>query len=151
MASAGPDGQVLIIDTNVLVAGFLSSDPAGPTCGIVDGMIGGELAFLLSAALLGEYRAVLCRPKIQRRVGFNLKAVDQLLYRLAENGRVLGPTPGKMTSPDRGDQHLWSLLEAVDASCLVTGDALLLERCPWPERIMTPRQWLDDNQPLPDE
>lgn len=137
------DTSILIIDTNVLVAGILSSSDTAPTRRLVDGMLGGQLAFLLSAELLGEYRAVMVRPRIQRRAGLVLEEVDRLLYRLAENGRVIEPPPGQQSSPDRGDQHLWSLLEAVEQACLVTGDRLLLENCPWPERIITPREWQD--------
>ncbi|TVR98566.1 MAG: putative toxin-antitoxin system toxin component, PIN family [Wenzhouxiangellaceae bacterium] len=133
------DRFILVVDTNVLVAGILSSADKTPTRRIVDGMLGGELAFLLSSELLGRYRAVMARAKIRSRLGLSIEEVDQLLYRLAEHGRVIEPPPGTQPSPDRGDQHLWSLLEAVEQACLVTGDQLLLENCPWPERVMSPR------------
>ena len=56
----------LIVDTSVLVAGLLTRDPTRPTAWFVDAMLKGRLMYLLSPALLEEYRRVLLRPKIRR-------------------------------------------------------------------------------------
>lgn len=138
---AGP--SIWVVDTNVVVAGVVSTDKDAPTGRILEEMLGGQLRFLLSVELLGEYRAVLARPRIKARHGLSLNEVDRLLYRLAEHGTTVEPSTAKHLSPDDGDQHLWSILEAVERACLVTGDRLLLENCPWPGRVMTPRQWQD--------
>ena len=44
--------RLVIVDTNVLVAGLLTANEESPTARVVDGMLNGELLFLLSPALL---------------------------------------------------------------------------------------------------
>ena len=57
-------GPALVVDTNVVVSGLITSDATAPTARILDAMLRGELRFLLSEELLSEYRSVLLRPKI---------------------------------------------------------------------------------------
>ena len=54
--------HALIVDTNVVIAGLLSSGKDSPVSRILDAMLDGRLLFLLSPALLAEYRQVLLRP-----------------------------------------------------------------------------------------
>jgi len=51
--------SLYIIDTNVLVAGLISSNPASPPVRFLDAMLNGEIIYVLSPDLLAEYRAVL--------------------------------------------------------------------------------------------
>jgi len=46
--------QRLVVDTNVLVAGLLTTEQASPTARIVDGLLNGRVLFLLSPRLLAE-------------------------------------------------------------------------------------------------
>ena len=55
-----------IVDTNVLVAGLLTQDSHSPTGYLVDAMVEGSLPFLLSPALLLEYKEALARPKLSK-------------------------------------------------------------------------------------
>ena len=56
--------QRVVVDTNVLVAGLLTTEQESPTARILDGTLNGRVLFLLSPRLLAEYRAVLLRPKL---------------------------------------------------------------------------------------
>lgn len=135
--------RLWIVDTNVVVAGVLSADPESPPAQILEAMLAARMRFVLSAELLGEYRSVFARPRIAARHGLDLVEIDQLLRRLAEHGVVREPPSTPHRSPDTGDQHLWSLLVSEPAAMLVTGDRMLLQNCPWPDRILTARDWVD--------
>jgi putative PIN family toxin of toxin-antitoxin system len=133
---------VAIVDTNVVVAGLLSSDPASPVSRLLDGMLAGRFAYLLSPALLGEYRAVLLRPMIARRHGLAAREVDAILTELAANARWREPAASSLPAPDPGDAHLWALLGAAEA-VLVTGDQLLLANPPDGRSVLSTRSFLE--------
>ncbi|MFT7723519.1 MAG: putative toxin-antitoxin system toxin component, PIN family [Roseateles sp.] len=132
----------VIIDTNVLVAGLLTADAQAPTAQILDGMLAARFAYVVSGELLAEYRDVLCRPKLRELHGLSAEEVETVLTDLALHAIVLTATTAP-PSPDPGDQHLWGLLAVRDDLALVTGDARLLASKDWPQRIFSPRQWLD--------
>ena len=111
-----------VVDTNVVVAGLLTADPAAPTALLLDAMLAGRLPFVLSLELLAEYRRVLLRPRIAARHGLSPEEIDEILIDLAANGRILEPAPLASPTFPRGDAHLESLLAAAPAARLVTGD-----------------------------
>ena len=133
-----------IIDTNVVVAGLLTADAETPTARILEGMIRGGFPFVLSVALLAEYRRVLTRERICERHGLSSDEIDRLLEAIAANAIVREPAASDEMAPDPGDQHLWDLLAAVPGSVLVTGDTTLLENAPGGESVMLPRSFVDD-------
>ena len=45
---------VVVIDTNVIVGGFIGGDRESPTTVILDAMLGGRFTYLLSLDLLAE-------------------------------------------------------------------------------------------------
>ena len=116
-----------IIDTNVVVSGFLTSDPEGPTARILDGMLAGRFPFLLSVDLLAEYRSVLLRPVIRRRHRRSPSEIDSVLTDIAANGQVR-EVPGGLLNQGDGDEHLSALLADQPDSVLVTGDQALRRR-----------------------
>lgn len=133
----------LVVDTNVVVAALLTGDALSPPAQILDGMLGGRFAYLLSPALLAEYRVVLLRPAISSRHGLSVVEIDYLLEDLAA-GAIWREPAHRMPAPDPGDDLLWDLVGCHPGTCLVTGDRLLLAN-PHPEsRVVTPRQLLDD-------
>ena len=67
------------VDTNVLVAGLLTADAEAPTAAIVNALVAGRLRYLLSEALLREYRQVLLRAKAVARHGLSERQIDELL------------------------------------------------------------------------
>ena len=131
-----------IIDTNVLVAGLLTADPETPTARVVDGMIRGRFPFVLSVALLAEYRRVLARQRIRERHGLTMDQVDAVLTDIAANAIVREPVPAEETAPDAGDQHLWDLPAGAPDAILVTGDKRLLENAPIQASVMPPRSFI---------
>jgi uncharacterized protein len=118
-----------VIDTNVLVAGVITGDSQAPTARIVDAMLAGAFPFLLSIALLAEYRAVLLRPRIRSRHGLGEEEVDALLVGLAANAAMREPTQSGDGEVDV-DAHLLALIATHDEAVLVTGDQALLKRAP---------------------
>jgi putative PIN family toxin of toxin-antitoxin system len=130
-----------VIDTNVVVAALLTGDVNSPTAQILDGMCRGEFAFLLSTALLAEYREVLLRRKVRTLHGLSEREVDLLLTTLTANAIVREPEH-RDGAPDVNDAHVWSLVESEPNYVLVTGDKLLLEHRPPKSRVVTPRQFV---------
>ena len=61
MARVGLQGPV-VVDTNVLIGGLPTANGPGTLAPILEGMLDGSIAFLVSDALLSEYRAVLLAP-----------------------------------------------------------------------------------------
>lgn len=53
-----------IIDTNVVVAGLLTGHADSPVARMLDGVLCAAFPFVVSEALLGEYRALLLRPNL---------------------------------------------------------------------------------------
>jgi putative PIN family toxin of toxin-antitoxin system len=109
----------LVVDTNVVVSGFLSADPQAPPGRILSGMLAGRIPFLLSQELLSEYREVLLRAKVQRLHGLSPSEVETVLDRLRQHGTD-SPAPAADGAPDPGDAHLWALLAAHPEAVLVT-------------------------------
>ena len=131
-----------VIDTNVVVAALLTEDVDSPTARILNAMLRGEFPFLLSTALLAEYREVLLRRKVRALHGLSERDVDLVLTAFAANAIVREPKH-RDGAPDVNDTHVWSLVESNPNYALVTGDRLLVDlRSPKP-RVVTPRQFVD--------
>ena len=127
----------VIVDTNVVVAGLLTKHDASPVARILDGMLGAAFPFVLSEALLAEYRAVLVRPVLRKLHGLTVAEVEAILTDLAQHAIVLAPV-GALPAPDPGDQMLWELLAARADLVLVTGDKLLLRDAGMRGRVISP-------------
>ncbi len=67
---------VVIVDTNVVVAGLLTGHEASPVARILDGMLAVAFPFVVSEALLAEYRTVLVRPKLRKLHGLTVAEVE---------------------------------------------------------------------------
>ena len=136
--------RLLVIDTNVVVAALLSRAGDSPPRRLLAGMLAGAFPFLLSPDLLAEYRRVSLRPSIRARHGLTAGQVDVLLTDIAANAQVRDPGDRPPPSaPDRGDDHLWRLLQTAPGATLVTGDRWLLEQPPRFASVVAPRTALD--------
>jgi uncharacterized protein len=133
---------VVVVDTNVVVSGLLTSDDGAPTVSILNAMLTGEIRVLLSVDLLAEYRVVLLRPAIRSRHGLEESGVDAILTAIAENAVVCEPLEPPTAPPDSGDHHLWSILAARGDAVLVTGDRALLDGAPSWAMVITPRDFV---------
>ena len=131
----------VIVDTNVVVAGLLTAHEASPVARILDGMLAAAFPFVVSEALLAEYRTVLVRPNLRKLHGLTVAEVEAILTDLAQHAIVLAPVAGP-PAPDPGDQLLWGLLAARADLLLVTGDKLLLRDAGMHGRVMTPQAFV---------
>lgn len=130
--------HALIVDTNVVIAGLLSSEKNSPVSRILDAMLDGHLLYLLSPPLLAEYRQVLLRPKLLKLHRLGTEEIDELLTTLTANAVWREPDASR-TAPDPGDNHLWALLISQPHGTLVTGDQLPLENPPKDHCVLSPK------------
>ena len=131
--------QAVIVDTNVVVAGLLTAHEASPVARILDGMLAAAFPFVVSEALLAEYRTVLVRPKLRKLHGLTVAEVEAVLTDLAQHAIVLAPAAAP-PAPDPGDQLLWELLAAKTSLMLVTGDKVLLKDLGMHGRVISPHE-----------
>jgi putative PIN family toxin of toxin-antitoxin system len=133
-----------IIDTNVVIAGLLTAHADSPVARILDGMLTAAFPFVVSEALLAEYRAVLLRPKLVKCHGLSESEVDVILTDMARHAIVLKPVDSgsNHTAPDPGDQFLWDLLAARADLMLVTGDHVLLQDAIMQQRVMSANEFV---------
>lgn len=123
--------RAVIVDTNVVVAGLLTGNATSPVARILDGMLAAAFPFVVSEALLAEYRAVLVRPALRKLHGLTVAEVDTLLTDIAQHAIVLAPVSGS-PAPDPGDQLLWDLLATRADLLPVTGAEAL--QCDLPDQ-----------------
>jgi putative PIN family toxin of toxin-antitoxin system len=71
----------VLLDTNVLVAGFSSSK--GASYAVLQAVAAGQLQIVASTALWLEYESVLKRDETRVLHGFSVKQIDSLLSALA--------------------------------------------------------------------
>lgn len=107
------------------MAGLITTPAGSPTAQLLDAMLDGRLIYLLSAALLREYRAVVLRPGLARVHGLNETEIDGLLTEITANAlwRDL-PADDLHQAADPRDGHLWALLACDPSAVLVKGDRL---------------------------
>lgn len=129
--------DVFVVDTNVVVAGLITSDQASPVARILDGMVAAHWPFVLSEPLLSEYHRVLHRPTLMRLHGLPSAAIESLLTDLVQHAIVLKPARGP-DAPDPGDQMLWDLLACRAELRLITGDRALLAAPGMAGRVISP-------------
>ena len=136
--------RIYIIDTNVLVAGLITAAPGSPTSSVLDTMLNGSLFYLLSPALLHEYRSVLLRPALSRRHGLSEQEIEQLLVEITANAIWREPPSDKNDpAPDPKDAHLWDLLASEPTAILITGDRLLIENPRPQSSVISPATWAE--------
>lgn len=132
---------VFVVDTNVVVAGLISGSRRSPVVAVVDAMLDGSLAYMLSPSLLAEYRRVLMRPRLRVLHGLEEPEIDRVLVELVANAIWREPD-AVAPAPDPGDDHLWALLSARVGAILITGDRLLVDNPPTDNPIISPRGWV---------
>jgi len=127
----------VIVDTNVVVAGLLTKSDASPVARVLDGMLSASFPFVMSEALLAEYRTVLVRPPLRKLHGLTVAEVESVLTDIAQHAIMMAPV-ASVPAPDPGDQLLWELLAARADLQLVTGDKLLLQDAGARGRVISP-------------
>jgi uncharacterized protein len=135
----------VVIDTSVLVSGMVRGPGTSPPRQMVEAMVGGHLRFLLSDALVREYRQVLLRQSVAQRHGLSEAEVDGVLLEIILNATMREPkapsdTPVRAAEDPvpAGDAHVAALLRSIPGCVLVTGDRRLADAIrPWCE-VVTP-------------
>lgn len=97
---------------------------------------------LVSAALLAEYARALNSERARRHHLLSSAQLSMFLAQVEIVSRLVAPRPGP-GCPDRRDQHLWDILNAVPDSILVTGEAALLSSQEFPGRVLSPREFVE--------
>lgn len=123
------------------MAGLLTGNDASPVARILDGMLAAAFPFVVSEALLAEYRTVLVRPGLRKLHGLMVAEVETLLTDIARHAIVLTPV-ATSPAPDPGDQLLWELLAAKSDLLLVTGDRLLVQDVGMQGRVVSPQAFV---------
>lgn len=106
-----------VVDTNVLVSGVLN--PHGPPGRIVDAILAETVTVLYDDRILGEYRAVLARP----RFGFRPSDVDALVDFIEVAGESVVAQSLAIVLSDPTDLPFLEVAVAGRADALVTGNA----------------------------
>jgi putative PIN family toxin of toxin-antitoxin system len=135
--------RAAVIDTKVVVAGLLTPDPDSPTARTVDAMFAARFVFLLSTALLTEYRRVLLLPRIRELHRLETEEIDRILTDIVANAVIREPATTSESAPEPGDQHLWNLIASEPGTVLVTGDQRLLSRPPKGSSVLSPATFLE--------
>ena len=139
-----------VLDTNVIVSGILHE--SGNPGNILKAVLGGtQLLLITSLPILREVGAVLQRPQITRRHGWDTREIALFLARLSAISVL---TPGRMElhvviEDPSDDMFLAAALEG-DAAYIVSGDRHLLSLGRYQGvAIVSPAQ-LPDRLPLED-
>lgn len=135
----------VVLDTNVLVAGLLSS--AGPPARILEAVLAGRLELAIDSAIADEYADVLRRPEFrfpEDRVKGLLAAIDRFAF-----WAVAAP-PIPVPLPDPDDEPFLAVASAT-GSVLVTGNPRHFPvRCRGDVVVRTPREFLEDMRTVGD-
>jgi putative PIN family toxin of toxin-antitoxin system len=105
----------VVLDTNVIVSGFLN--PAGPPGTLVRLAAEGALSLCYDARILTEYREVLCRP----RFVFPVLMLESFLEQIEADGFLASAAPLPHSLPDPDDEPFLEVAVAARAP-LVTGN-----------------------------
>jgi predicted nucleic acid-binding protein len=139
----------VVVDTNVVVSGVFDGHSGSPTQKIVDEMLAGAVRFLVSEALVFEYRRVLLRPRIAARHRLSDAEVDELLEMMLLNAGIREVAASRVAEGSvdqgehaaRGDEHIVALLKAQSGATLITGDRRLAEAVSGWCQVLTPAEF----------
>ena len=130
----------VVLDTNVLISAALS--PRGSPRGVVAAVREARGVLLFSEQTFDELRSRFHRPKFDRYVGWQGRAV--YLAQLQAVSEWVSIAGAKFGCRDPDDDKLLETALMGAADCLVTGDRDLLEMSPFQDiPIVTPAGFLD--------
>lgn len=111
----------VVIDTNVLVSGLISS--TGPPAKIVNALQRGQLVAVMSEATFAELDAVLRRPHLQRYFSRARIAPATLLAALRLQADIVTPVSSTFPIRDERDRPFLELMATNPPPyCFITGD-----------------------------
>ena len=107
---------VWVLDTNVIVSGFLS--PSGPPGRLLDAMLSGALVLALDDRIEAEYAEVLARPKF----GLQSSEIAAFLFELTFHERPDAVPILSVQLPDPDDLPFVEVAAATRERVLVSGN-----------------------------
>jgi len=125
----------IVLDTNVVVSGFLFGGPPGR---LLQDVAGGIVQCFVSFAILDEIRDVLRRPKF----GLSPEQALAFVQELHEVCLVVTPRERvRAVIADPDDDAVWACALEAAANLIVSGDAHLLDLKQWKGmRILSPAE-----------
>ena len=127
----------VVLDTNVLVAALITSNPMSPTAQIIGFLYKGILRPLYNDKIIEEYQDVLNR----KHFNFNPETVKELIYTVRALGLNIKETvKTDEIFPDPDDIVFYEVRMSVDDSYLVTGNQ---KHFPVKPFVVTPSQMVE--------
>ena len=118
--------KLVVLDTNIIVSGFLNGDRISYPSKIIFAWLTGELQVAVSQELQQEVNQVLNKPYINRILE-NQKSIKHILGKLFNKALMVFPKPiNEIIFPDKTDHFLLELAVTAKAKIIVTGDKKLL-------------------------
>ena len=119
--------KLVVLDTNIIVSGFLDGDRISYPSKIISAWLTGELQVAVSQELQQEVNQVLNKPYI-KRILESQKSIKHILGRLFNKALMVFPKPiNEIIFPDKTDHFLLELAVTAKAKIIVTGDKKLLD------------------------
>jgi putative PIN family toxin of toxin-antitoxin system len=106
----------VVVDTNVLVSAFLSSQ--GSPSAIMQMIMSGLLRVCYDMRILNEYAGVLERPKFLISPALSAQFLDHV----RTTGELITAAPALLTLPDASDRAFLEVALTAHAACLITGN-----------------------------
>jgi putative PIN family toxin of toxin-antitoxin system len=133
----------VVLDTNVIVSGFVRSRPDSAVVRILDAWRLGQFVLVLSDHILAEVTRTFLDPYFARRLSAGqIEAALRLLQTGADVVSITANVSGVATHPE--DDHVLATAVSARADYLVTGDAMLQKLGEYEGvQIVGPRQFLE--------
>lgn len=134
----------IVLDTNVVISGFLSR--GGPPATVIDLWVEGRIAVVVSQPLIEEYLGVLARPKFNRAgpPEERLRLLEELIT-LDNTDLVFPKERLAVIEEDPADNLVLECAVAGLPDYIVSGDDHLLHLGKFGEiPIVTPRQFVEN-------
>lgn len=125
-----------VIDTNILVSSFITSNPSAPTRRVINSMFDGRIKPLYNEEILREYSEVLLRKKFQ----LTPRDVNILLDFIKEHGIESSRFPYDGEMLDEDDRVFYEISLNTEGSFLVTGN---LKHFPQTPNVVTAAQMME--------
>ncbi len=136
-----------VVDTNVLLAGAISSNPASSSKEVLNAFFAGQFLLLLSPETFQEFQRVLGEPDIRVKHGWTDEKIVEFCHTLEVAGRMIEPTTtvSAAVTRDITDTKWVALALDADADYLVTQDRRHLLRLKKVGRtkVVRPRAFLE--------
>jgi putative PIN family toxin of toxin-antitoxin system len=130
-----PDNLNVVLDTNVLVAAFLS--PEGRAAQVVSLAWQGKLRACYNQEILDEYSEVLSRPKFKFKI--SLRDIQEIVETIKKDGLFFDVQPSNFFLPDETDRVFYDVAKYASAY-LITDN---IKHYPTEPTIFTPYDFMD--------